>query len=500
MDYSFLNTLDLSSDSIRKLTLNLDSIVEGRNEILRSPTGGDLSSEVILERWDKIFKEHESKLVLPLVEMESSNRSKFGPRSIALPWSERIEDVMKSFKPDNVVEKLRPHSVASINSNRLRPLTLKVAADYLKPSTSSGLPFLVKKRNAVDSVLLDFENLLKRKDPCVLFTRTQESGKTRTVWGFPIADTLNEMRFYRPILEYQKKLDWRSALTTPENVDLQVTRLIDQAIIADNFIISMDMRGYDSTVRAMLQEAAFLYFIQLFQPKYKDELLYILHRFGNIGLITPNGILNSPHGVPSGSTFTNEVDSVVQYLIAYTGFLTAFRFQIQGDDSLYQSKDPDSVFDLFARYGLEVSGKDKTFVSKDYCVYLQFLYHKQYRNKNGIIGGVYSTYRALNRIIHPERFDDFSESEISGKDYFAIKNLSILENCKNSPLFVDLVKFVMSLDKYSLNVSDLGLRQYVALKSKQEGKDIKFNSWSYGDEIRGIKNFESYKLVKELSV
>jgi hypothetical protein len=43
---------------------------------------------------------------------------------------------------------------------------------------------------------------------------------------------------------------------------------------------------------------------------------YIAWRFGNIGLITPDGVKDGPHGVPSGSTFTLEVNSIAQILIA----------------------------------------------------------------------------------------------------------------------------------------------------------------------------------------
>lgn len=503
-EFGFLNSLDLSNDVIRRLSLNLSSIVEGRDEVFRSPTGGDLSPDSILNGWDAIYQETLENIVPELQDMEMANRSKFGPRSIAVPWSERKQSVYDSFKRSDALKSLPNQQRISPPSNRsrLRPLTLKKAASYLKPSTNSGLPFYVKKRNVLDDVLVNFDSLIKRKDPCVLFTRTQENKKTRTVWGYPIADTLNEMRFYRPLLDYQKTLEWRSALTTPENVDNNMTNLILMSRLLDNPIVSLDLSQYDTTVKGEQQKAAFSYIKTLFQSSYHEEIDYIAERFLNIGLITPDGILDSPHGVPSGSTFTNEVDSIVQYLIMLeAGAGPATALQIQGDDAVIGWRNVDDLFSTYRDYGLIINN-EKSLISKDCALYLQSLYHVAYRrkdNEGGLIRGVYPTYRALNRIIFPERFDDFSSDDISGKDYFAIKNLSILENCKNHPKFVDFVKYIIKIDKYSLNISDQGIASYVRLKAKQEGKDVNFASWSYGAEIRGIKAFESYKIVKEFA-
>lgn len=84
----------------------------------------------------------------------------------------------------------------------------------------------------------------------------------------------------------------------------------------DKFLVSIDFSAYDNSIKRTLIKASFDYFRSLFQEQYGEQLDYIMERMITIGLVTPDGILSGDHGVPSGSTFTNEVDSVVQYLIS----------------------------------------------------------------------------------------------------------------------------------------------------------------------------------------
>lgn len=360
----------------------------------------------------------------------------------------------------------------------------------------------MKKKNVKSTVLSEdvFRKLIARRDPCVLFTRTQENKKTRTVWGYPIADTLREMQFYRPILDIQKRLGWRAALSTPEVVDRGVTDIINTALKQNLEILSIDFSSYDASVKSGLQKSAWSYIKQMYQSKYHAEIDDIADRFLRIGLITPDGIMSGPHGVPSGSTFTNEIDSIVQYLVAYRcrDILHIDKCQIQGDDGLYIVSDPVRVSEHFKNYGLSVN-MDKSIVAKDHAIYLQSLFHNDYRDSTGLISGIYPTYRALTRIMFLERFEDFEKDDISGKDYFAIRTISILENCKHHPLFRELVLYVLSLDKYKLQVSEQGLLNYVKRLNDQEGKDVSFKEWSYGEDVKGIKAFETYKIINEVT-
>jgi hypothetical protein len=329
-----------------------------------------------------------------------------------------------------------------------------------------------------------------------MFTRTQEESKTRTVWGYPCADTLNETLFYRPLLQYQKGMIWRSALLGPEAVDFRMTNLITQANQLGQTLLSIDFSAYDATVKTGLQKASFDYINSLYQDGFQDELGYIEERFNTIGLITPSGVYGGPHGVPSGSTFTNEVDSIAQFLCAYSLGLSPEQFDIQGDDGAYRVTDPELIKEGLIKFGLMVND-DKSYVSDNSLIYLQQLYSLDYMDEKHIIRGIYPTYRALCRIIYPERFDNFSVDSIIGADYYSIKTISILENCRNHPLFVDLVKFVAKLDKFKLSYTQFGLQKYIQRIKKSSGAEGLILH-KPENMIAGLNSFKTVKILNEL--
>jgi hypothetical protein len=461
----------------------LISILNGNSQVLISPYGEN--PKVVLDGWDERFKK--GTLINELIELELANRSKFGPRSIAKPWVDRKSGVVESFGFGKKVI-LR----AKGGRRNLRPCEIKAALERIKNDTNSGLPFYVKKGLVKDKYLIIAKDKrLTTEYPCVLFTRTQEQEKTRTVWGYPLWDIIREMLFYIPLLEYQKTLEWRSSLVSPDAVNKRMTHLIKIAKKYGYKLLSIDFSAYDTTVKYWLQKAAFDYIKGCFQDKYHDEIDRIFRRFNTIGLITPDGILTGPHGVPSGSAFTNEVDSIVQYLIATA--LGEYHFDIQGDDGAYATADPQKLIDAFTKYGLKVN-LEKSYISDNYLVYLQCLYHEKYE-RDGIIGGIYPTYRALNRILFLERFTDFESVGISGKDYFSIRTICILENCKYHPLFRELVEYVYSLDKYKLAYTEQGLTAYIQNIRKSTGVQGILN-FRQEDNVTGIKNFETVKILK----
>jgi hypothetical protein len=492
-DFNFLSSLNVTTQVENAISSNLRRVVSGSDEVLTSPITKRKAPEDLLKGWDKIVEANLPAMNETLKELEESNRSKFGPRSIAVPWGDRTDGVLSYFGKD--YSTFTPPTVSKDARRNLRPISIDNAMKLLKNNTNSGLPFYTKKGKVKEIYSSDQSSLLSREDPCVMFTRTQEQRKTRTVWGYPMADTLNEMLYYEPILGYQRKQNWRNSLNGPDAVNRKMSDLVTKASSSDQYLLSIDFSAYDASVKTTLQKAAFDYFKSLYQSNYHDDLDKIFTRFNTIGLVTPDGILDGPHGVPSGSTFTNEVDSVAQYLIATEYGLSSHDFDIQGDDGAYVVSDPDSLKDYFRKYNLIVND-DKSYVSKDYLVYLQNLFHKDYE-RDGIIGGIYPTYRALNRIIYLERFNDFEEDDLKGQDYFSIRTISILENCKFHPLFKELVKYVASLDKFGLAYTNSGLSKYIKRIGQSSGVAGIFK-YRYEDDPKGLSNFETVKILKEL--
>jgi len=492
--YEFLHQLDLDDDVISRLSLHLDRTLSGSKTVIVAPIAETLSPDNILKGWDNIVAAKKEVLNKNLHALEVLNRSKFGPRSIAIPWIERRPGVVEYFgdSPSNLSYKLE--LLRTGPDPRLRPLSINNAIKLLKNNTNSGLPYYRRKGLVKDDYSENNNSLLNREDPCIMFTRTQEAKKTRPVWGYPMADTIEEMCFYAPLLDHQKKLKWRAALNGPEAVDQAIIDLISSQA-SDEKLVSIDFSAYDTSVKSELQKFSFDYIKMLFQNPTYPRIDKIASRFNTIGLITPDGVMSGEHGVPSGSTFTNEVDSIAQYLCAKSIGISDDKLNIQGDDGAYCVKDPDRLKETFRSFGLNVND-EKSYISDDYIIYLQGLYDKFYINQ-GVVGGIYPTYRALNRIVYPERFDDFSVDKISGSDYFSIRTIAILENCKHHPLFESLVEYIYKLDKYNLVYTGKGLNKYIEriIKSKGSG-DFLVNQ--YSDNLTGINNFETVKLLKKL--
>jgi hypothetical protein len=330
----------------------------------------------------------------------------------------------------------------------------------------------------------------------MLYTRSQEQGKTRNVWGFPIADTMQEMFIFLPLLAHQKKLSWRAALIGPDAVDAEVTRIFNHAISNNQILLSADFSAYDSTVKQPLQDIAFQYIRRLFQkfdgPLNGDLLSRIAKRFASIAIITPDGILEGLHGVPSGSTLTNEIDSIVQYLVAIEDDANLVG-TIQGDDGLYSVSNPDLKYEQFQKYGLDLNSK-KSAEASNYCLFLQNYYSQSYSSGNMLVR-VRPLYRALNQLVHLERWTDFDEFSIKGVDYFSLRAIQILENCKNHPYFIPFVKWVAQGDKYKLKFSNEGLTKYSRyIRDSKGAGDFMYNQ--YGDDLKGLNRFKTVQVLK----
>jgi len=165
-----LDTLNLDKDVVSMISRLLERTDFGDDKVLITPIGEDVGPENILSGWDKIYNSKKLALDIQLQDIEDSQRSKYGPRSIAVPWYERKGGVEAYYSTDEgkIIQPL------DNLGNRLRPLSIPKAAQYLKNTTNSGLPFYQKKGKVKDLAVSQLNTLLQRRDPCVLFTRTQD--------------------------------------------------------------------------------------------------------------------------------------------------------------------------------------------------------------------------------------------------------------------------------------------------------------------------------------
>jgi len=493
-----LEKYDLDDLALEKLNLNNQRIIKGTEDIITTPLVKNSSVEEVISGWNKVFHENNDLMNDFLKEIESKQKDKISARSQAKPWSDNKDSLYDYFNRDKPSYTYKP---VFKSDNVLRPISISKAVDFLKNSTSAGLPSMLKTGDIKDKLVNEsyLKSLLSVDYPCVLFTRTQESWKTRYVWGYPKSNALNEMKYYKPLQAVQKKMRWRSALVGPEATDEAMTRMINFAVHNNLLLLSVDFTAYDSSVSELQINNAFDYIKSLFQSKYHSEIDKISDYFKTCGIISPDGVIEGLHGIPSGSVFTNEVGSIVQHQIYDDTDLVYMDYiQCQGDDGVFPIDENfvDELFNSLSKYD-KIAKLEKSHVDKHGTVFLQNVYHIDYM-KDGLIGGIYPTYRALCRLIYQERWSDFEKYGIDGSDYYSIRTIQLLENCKFHPLFEEFVKYIYSLDKYKLAYSDEGLSKMIRMISDKQGKSGIVDN-QYGDNLKGIANFATTKVLLRLN-
>jgi len=204
----------------------------------------------------------------------------------------------------------------------LKPLPLDADTlwDALKLTKSSGAPYFQKKKEVFDKDLLIAKRVWdnqKAPPPCVSFFRIQhgeEGEKERLVWGYPQSMTILEALFAVPLIE--RFLRWR----TPMVIGLRRYELDARLTQVEHGDLRycFDYSRFDSRARAMLISKAMHMLRSHFGPM-SDDLNVIWDKlvwyFIHTPIIMPDGHIWKKHrGVPSGSFFTQLVDSIINYI------------------------------------------------------------------------------------------------------------------------------------------------------------------------------------------
>lgn len=429
-----------TTKAYQKLSNLMNSIVKGNDEVILSPIAEREGWHNIKDEWIKFYDSiDKSNWPDALIDMESSQQDKLGPRSIAKPWSEIKDTLYDYFKPfsgklvcDEKV--LSPFKTRGLGV--LRPLSMESTIKKIKKSTSASLPFMTSKGEALDKTLNDTFKSMSEFWSAVMYERTQEQGKTRIVWGISLGQVLNEAPFFFPLLDRMSTAPWLSALQGPDEVDIAMDRLIKYAIHNDLSIVTVDFSRFDTTIKGSLLDCCWDVVRSFFQPGFKDKIDEIEYEFRNVGILCPDGMVNGDHGIPSGSMFTNFIGSIAHAIsVLITELVDINWSQILGDDGVHlvRREFVEQFLASFEKLGMIVN-KEKSLVSDTYSIFLQKLFHPDL-NVNGQIKGVYPINRGFNRLCNLERYVNFKNDGLKGSDYFAIRDLSIMENSKYHPAF-----------------------------------------------------------------
>jgi len=414
-----------------------------------------------------------------LLDFENDLAKKVGPLSIMKPLSERMEDIDHYY--DLIKLKSVPISQSAVAAVvkewcghcGLHPRGQRATVERMKLSTNSGSPFFTKRRNVLHKTIpaqieylgLSTKQILDKQDwyaAAVLGWRGQEGGPTdedvkqRVVWMFPFGVNIQELQVYQLVIEKAQKLMLVPAWVGLEAVDQAITKLFDTKGSKD-LIVCTDFSKFDQHFNADMQGAAKSILTALldttsdsrswlenvFPVKYSIPLAYAM-----------NEVRYGEHGMGSGSGGTNADETLAHRALQYEAAQRKRRMlnpnsQCLGDDGIlsYPGITVEDVVQSYTAHGLEMN-MDKQYASKQDCTYLRRWHHQAYR-MNGVCVGVYSTYRALGRLCEQERYYD---PDVWGPKMVALRQLSIIENCKYHPLREEFVQLCMKRDKYRLGL------------------------------------------------
>lgn len=257
----------------------------------------------------------------------------------------------------------------------------EVASKALKLTKSSGLPLLTSKAESL-SYSFDRESQIRREqkapNPCIAYKRTQKGNKTRLVWGYPLEMTIMEARFARPFIDKMLRLRTPMAFGTSK---CELGAYIHRYIVDHpGRTVAMDYSKFDTTLSRVMIKQAFRIIATWFSESDLKEFGWdkLTHYFIHTPIVMPDGHLykGKAHGVPSGSYFTQVVDSICNVALCYA-LSMKFKFQLNrrslfvlGDDVL-MSVIGDVDLDAWAKYLAQLGMKlnvEKTILDSPHFV------------------------------------------------------------------------------------------------------------------------------------
>lgn len=447
----------------------------------------------VLDGWMPILKSIQTEWPT-LLDFENDLAKKVGPLSIMKPLAQRMDDIESYYESIHLDSKpLDQRAVSAVIAEWVKfgRLTLRSenrTVELMKKSTNSGSPYYIKRRAATDktvpcNVRITKDDIIMIQDGqewyacAVLGWRGQEGGPTaddvkqRVVWIFPYAINIKELQFYQPAIDFAKSHSLVPAWESMESVDQRITQLFDTKG-PDDLIVCTDFTKFDQHFNSDMQNAAMAiisavlddseishrWLRDVFPIKYMIPLSY---DYGKIR--------KGAHGMGSGSGGTNFDETLTHRALQYEAAIKRGKrlnpnSMCLGDDGIltYPGITVKDVTEVYRSHGQEMN-LSKQYASSQDCTYLRRWHHTKYRH-DGICVGVYATCRALGRLCEQERYYD---PEVWGPKMVALRQLSIIENCKYHPLREQFVEYCMKGDKYRLGIDIPGFLANIEREAKK---------------------------------
>lgn len=210
------------------------------------------------------------------------------------------------------------------------------------PTKSSGAPLFKKKGEVFDVELQRAERLLAGSEevpPVVVFQRGKDSEKVRPVFAYPMSISLIESMFFFPLQD--ELLLHRGPYMVGRRYS-EIAAGVNEIRLKSDWILEMDYSGFDGSISSKLIGMAFNIIENNFvlTKEESNAFKFVAKYFIGCPVLLPGGkvVRGKSHGVPSGSMFTQLIDSIVNALaIEYCCQrlrIGTSRYYVLGDDSV----------------------------------------------------------------------------------------------------------------------------------------------------------------------
>jgi len=269
-------------------------------------------------------------------------------------WNQHYQEAIKMLKGE-------------FSKFSVKPLSITCDSDVLealpKANTHSGYTFIEtgikKKGDNMEGVFLRYSEALEAAKSCGSFRRpimiafrTQASGeysddgqqtftckhKTRVVSMVDLLQIIAELKFSNPIQHVMGQMTTYAG----GKDDHTLAQIISGYRYKFNQWCSIDYSSYDQTISSWLIEDAFDVLKSCFNVKawtqdIEDEWDLVVHDFIHKDFIISEGLIHSDKGVPSGSMFTQIIDTVANWIMILT-YSNSVNMRVgmlaMGDDNL----------------------------------------------------------------------------------------------------------------------------------------------------------------------
>lgn len=465
-------------------------------------------------------------------QWETSKWEKFLPQGEAAPFDQRLEKFDEYFQhisspkivKDPLWQKAKQIALKRFKfSESGSPISGKQVVQRGlsedKYNTSSGFDEYGKRKDpAVIAHALDnVDNCIEDRWPTTTGTRAS-MGKTKELARFifmgSMAVNIRGQRFQQPLQDYVRSLNLEFFLPWEGWEKTQIG--ISQKWKNEYLKVGADYTSMDQHLNLYHGMECYDVIKHYFQPKYWDELKSIIQYVFLMPVLTSKGIVDQEHGMPSGSEWTNFLETVWNFIFTiYLELKYHFKFILRcgiGDDQLWFisiTGKPQSVIEYvtsvivkeFDYAGLP-GNPDKQEVSFDHVTFLQRYMCNNWSGLKGTLpgAGVYSLVRNVTSQVYPEFYHNMKKEDIDYNELFALRVIMIAENCNNHPLFEWYVKDFIA--KANTNILEFVRRkdaQIVDVERRAKKVANFIPTYNQEKQNQSILRFETFRLLREVA-